>query len=163
MRWVALFVLLVSNLAKSETWHCSKPFDTTVLVLLSSQPKENTGEIQVAGITHSVKYSVQGFNRRWDFGFTGDSGYRYAFVIGPDGGGQYYDFKIAKRSMVTHTKRWTLTVVQSDPNSMHRRQKKLLMNWQNRKDWTVEESAQNPPLGTMGSSLLHLACSMLYS
>jgi hypothetical protein len=51
------------------------------------------GTIEVAGVKWETAFQVEGFDRRWDFGQRKTGGYRYSFVIEPDGIGRYYDFR----------------------------------------------------------------------
>ena len=91
-----------------ETWRCMNEFvwlalqfneggyedipEDEVIVTLtrrkSKDDKPGSGEVSVTGITHRARFSVEGLERRWDFGENGE----YAFVINPQGGGAYYDF-----------------------------------------------------------------------
>lgn len=41
-------------------------------------------------------FSRQGLDFRWDWGSNGENGYRYSFIIEPDGTGLYYDFSTSK-------------------------------------------------------------------
>ena len=85
----------------SETWDCKTPiFGEEVLVTAIIHDSKTTGQIEVAGVTHSTSYGVEGFDRRWIFD-SNDSGYDYAFVISPDGVGYYYDFTMAKPGEIT--------------------------------------------------------------
>lgn len=47
------------------------------------------GEIEVSGSTQITMFTIQGINRRWDFG----KDYKFAFVISPNKSGSYYDFR----------------------------------------------------------------------
>ena len=89
---LALSVLASADETQTETWCCSKLlFGDECLVRLTSQREgglSGTGEVSVTGITHSATFSINGFERRWDFG----EDYDFAFVIAPDGTGTYYDF-----------------------------------------------------------------------
>ena len=67
------------------------PEDEVIVTLTrrtSKDDKSGSGEVSVTGITHRARFSVEGLERRWDFGENGE----YAFVINPQGGGAYYDF-----------------------------------------------------------------------
>ena len=57
----------------------------------SKDDKSGFGEVSITGITHRARFSVEGLDRRWDFGENGE----YAFVINAQGGGAYYDFSDA--------------------------------------------------------------------
>lgn len=76
----------------SETWNCTQSeYTEDVLLTATIHDSKTTGQIEVAGTTHTARYLVEGFDRRWDFGLN-DGSYTYAFVISPDGDGLYYDF-----------------------------------------------------------------------
>lgn len=83
---------------KGEIWWCFAMMDyekTTVLFTLTRERggSDGSGEVAVAGITHTARFRVAGLNRRWDFGYDEiKESYLYAFVIEPDGTGLYLDF-----------------------------------------------------------------------
>ena len=95
------FLLLLSILSFSaqavevtESWVCTESsYKSEILVVADVFSGRQTGSIAVAGTVHGADYSVQGFNRRWDFGKAAENGVLpYAFVIKPDGDAMYYDF-----------------------------------------------------------------------
>lgn len=81
----------------AESWVCTETFYTKeVLVMAITFSNKQTGSIAVAGTVQSANYSVQGFNRRWDFGKEKANGVLpYAFIITPDGTAKYYDFSMS--------------------------------------------------------------------
>lgn len=81
----------------AESWVCTKTsYTNEVLVMAVAFSNKLTGSITVAGTVQSADYSVQGFNRRWDFGKVKENGaLPYAFVITPDGTAIYYDFSMS--------------------------------------------------------------------
>ena len=52
------------------------------------------GEVEVSGSTQEAKFTVQGINRRWDFGY----GFKYTFLIRPNKSAAYFDFTIEKKA-----------------------------------------------------------------
>ncbi len=87
---IALFAF--AGLAKAEQWNCyDDKYSSKVIVVVTADTKNNTGKVEVAGTSHSARYSVEGFERRWDFG-------SYAFFIEPNGDAFYYDFSKSKRT-----------------------------------------------------------------
>lgn len=79
----------------TEKWQCFNRWDNsreTVLVELTLVTGDGEdrgfGEVSVAGVTYRALFRLAGFNRRWGFG----EELNYAFIIRPDGDGQYYDF-----------------------------------------------------------------------
>ena len=114
MRYLLAIIVLVwstSALSEvSETWECwdyvqGRNGDALVTLLRkpirrgggderADQIVAETGTVIVAGAKYHAIFSIDGFNRRWDFGekpgdkATGDR----AFVIKPDGTGLLYDF-----------------------------------------------------------------------
>lgn len=86
----------------SERWACFERFgrDGAVpLVMLdgllridSATPNVGPGTVRLVGlIEQEARFSIDGLNRRWNFG-QDDSGYDFAIVIAPNGDGNYYDF-----------------------------------------------------------------------
>ena len=97
-RFLYLF-LLVPNIVQAEiieTWTCTEHYRSDVLAIAYVDKSRESGEIKVAGVTHKSKFSVKGFERRWDFGITNDLSYDYTFVIKPNGDALYYDFSQSK-------------------------------------------------------------------
>ena len=83
-----------------ERWRCfslldyerSKPA-LTLGRLKGNGNEHGIGEVLVSGTAHIADFRVAGIDLRWDFGDQNDRGaYPYAFTIGPDGTGAYYDF-----------------------------------------------------------------------
>ena len=71
------------------------PDDKIVVTLTRSTEKDDkagSAEVSITGITHRATFSVEGLERRWDFGENGE----YAFFINPQGGGAYFDFSDAE-------------------------------------------------------------------
>ena len=91
---VALCSVVLADGAKPvEVWEC-KDFVSPGPVLVTAMVESNrdTGNITVAGVTQATVFNLAGFNRRWDFGLLSDGTYKYAFVIEPNGDGEYFDF-----------------------------------------------------------------------
>lgn len=78
-----------------EVWECTDVFGSwsDVLAVASIFEGRNLGKIQVAGTTHITQYSVDGFDRRWDFGLQKDETFQYSFIVSPNGSASYYDFR----------------------------------------------------------------------
>lgn len=94
-----LLLLSLANVSIAEQvveeWECAElvfPDWNKILVVAKVLEGRERGHIDVANITHEALYAVEGFMRRWDFGLAAGSEYDYAFVIGPDGKGKYYNF-----------------------------------------------------------------------
>ncbi len=85
----------------TEVWYCEDWLggrNTSHKVLVTAKiTSPNSGEIDVAGITYTALYRVQGFKRRW--GFRDESEDDYSFVIYPSGMGYYYEFKDDKQAV----------------------------------------------------------------
>ena len=88
---------------KYKEWEISQSFGTQkekgpVLVRLKRLRLINFeyGEIEVSGSTVDASFIIEGINRRWDFGTSGD-GFKFAFVIQPNKSAAYYDFTAKKR------------------------------------------------------------------
>jgi|TARA_Y100000031_G_scaffold137105_1_gene161755 hypothetical protein len=80
-----------------ETWICTESrYARDVLVTARANKEQETGQIEVAGVTHDSRFLVKGFERRWDFELTNEGTYDYAFVIKPNGDALYYDFSSTK-------------------------------------------------------------------
>ena len=78
----------------AESWACTDtPYTKEILVMAVTFSNKESGSIAVAAMVQSAEYSVQGFNRRWDFGKVKTNGaLPYTFIIEPDGTAKYYDF-----------------------------------------------------------------------
>ena len=99
MRYAALILILLAGTANAETFKCQAgPYwelGAKIVVTATINKDGEFGSIKVAGVTHSAAYSVEGFDRRWNFGMQNDLTYHYAFVLKPDGIAIYYDFSSA--------------------------------------------------------------------
>ena len=101
-------VFNTTSIAKdyTEIWECKDPYSDRVedffgnskSIVTAKITSPNSGEIDVAGVTHTSFYSVQGFNRRWDFG---NEANKFGFIITPTGDGRYYEFKDDKSTTAT--------------------------------------------------------------
>jgi hypothetical protein len=96
-----------------EIWECQEPYGnwSNILVVVTIEEGRQLGIVAVAGITHHAQFSVNGFDRRWDFGSKEDP-LRYSFVVRPNGDAQYFDFgsaKTAKPSNFMHCRQRTLS------------------------------------------------------
>ena len=83
-----------------ETWECAdSSYSPQVLVVAEVNEGRKIGKIAVAGITYDCTFNIQGFDRRWDFGFNKKTlTYDYAFFISPNGRASYYEFAGEKGS-----------------------------------------------------------------
>ena len=75
-----------------DTWECGETHDSETLVKATVNESGSAGKIIVAGVTYNAKYTVAGFNRRWDFEKEKNGSFTYAFVIKPNGDAFYVDF-----------------------------------------------------------------------
>jgi len=85
----------------TEIWECKDQMDRNAdffgvskVLITAKITSPDSGEIDVAGITHTTRYYVQGFDRRWDFG--GEELNKYSFIIQPNGIGGYYKLEGSK-------------------------------------------------------------------
>ena len=97
--FVAVVLLNASAIAHAspvEVWECKDVIGSweSILVTATVETGRKKGNIynSVADVTHAAVFEVAGFDRRWDFGLLHNGGYRYAFIISPDGYGRYLDF-----------------------------------------------------------------------
>ena len=98
---VALLLPLVANAKPIEIWKCTDMYTSSkkTLVKATVDKGREWGEIHVSGAKHTAKFSVAGFNRRWDFGtLTERHTYPYAFTINPRGEGKYFDFTLEAKT-----------------------------------------------------------------
>jgi len=107
MRLVPIVFLLLAGTANAEVFKCkagiswagiSLEYGDEIVVTATGDADNDSGTIEVAGTVHDAEYSVQGFNRRWDFGPLTERGApspSYAFIIEPSGEGSYVDFSFA--------------------------------------------------------------------
>ncbi|MBT6402403.1 hypothetical protein HOK09_02995 [Candidatus Woesearchaeota archaeon] len=104
-------VFNTTSIAKdyTEIWECKDPYSNgeedffgnskpPKVIFTAKIISPNSGELDVAGVTQRSFYSVQGFNRRWDFGSESD---KYGFIIKPNGDGFYYKFEDDKSTKAT--------------------------------------------------------------
>ena len=95
MRYAALILILLAGTANAETFKCKSGtyWDSSKVVVIATINEDGeSGTIKVAGVTHQAKYSVDGFDRRWNFGLQDDLTFDFAFVMEPSGVARYYDF-----------------------------------------------------------------------
>lgn len=83
-----------------ETWRCFEFSDRNKAAALFSLFRlrignGEIGEVSVAGTSHVAHFQVAGLDRRWDWGCEEKTGCRYAFGIGPDGTGKFYNFSVS--------------------------------------------------------------------
>ena len=87
--------------SEAETWRCQNHRgyafnESTPILVVATRFTDGSGTVKVAGVTQMAAFSIDGFDRRWDFGPALKSGHtRYAFVIQPNGNAGYYDFTYA--------------------------------------------------------------------
>ena len=101
-RWACLNALGRLALLFEDGGYDDIPEEKVVVRLTrrsSKDDKSGFGEVSITGITHRARFSVEGLDRRWDFGENGE----YAFVINAQGGGAYYDFSDADAGEVVQS------------------------------------------------------------
>ena len=77
----------------TERWECFDfVYGSKKLGTLTVGRYGIAGTVDFAGIVANTQYSVQGIDRRWDWGWDTDGRSDYAFVISPDGTGKFYNF-----------------------------------------------------------------------
>jgi len=105
MKYILTIILflplpLAATAKPIEVWECKDRFSGSaapIIVIATVNKGRKIGTIKVAGIKHNTDFSIDGFNRRWDFELGEDNIYNYAFLIKPNGSGQYYDFSSRKK------------------------------------------------------------------
>ena len=62
-----------------EIWECRVGAGDlgNILVIAEVEEGRKRGKIKVAGIEHTAKFAVKGFDRRWDFVLDDDNTYDY--------------------------------------------------------------------------------------
>ena len=94
------FILNAEGEEKSEDafelWRC-KDNEYSEDVIITASRNGLVGKIDIAGIVQWARFSVEGFDRRWDFEPDGLR-FKFSFIIEPDGTGRYYDFTQHERS-----------------------------------------------------------------
>ena len=81
----------------AETWECNELLDLDgSLLTLTIDPDYSYGTVDYNGIVARTKYSVEGLTRRWDWGWQTDNTFDYAVIIGADGWGGYYNFRLSE-------------------------------------------------------------------
>ncbi len=101
---VLLFSIVIfssyANAEVIESWVCQESIFGSwdnILVTANVNKGRESGAIAVAGIKYQSKFSIEGFNRRFDFGQDSD-GHDYSFIIEPNGDASYYDFSNASKN-----------------------------------------------------------------
>ena len=117
--FLVLFGASVLSHAQEPTiaarWDCTKKHSSAYTPIVKTWVYENPygesdeGMIEANGIRKEAAYRQQGISHRWNFDLSQDDyTYKSAFVIEPDGSGNYYDFHVegtAKPSLVTKCKK----------------------------------------------------------
>jgi hypothetical protein len=89
--------LVVAN--EKEIWDCKDPNSewNKILVTATADKMNGEGIIKVAGVEHSTKFEVAGFDRQWKFGKTSVANkYKYVFRIKPNGVAHYFNMTVKK-------------------------------------------------------------------
>jgi hypothetical protein len=98
---VALVLAGGAAAQSAETWECQaftgwEWADGRPILVVAKHDEKNVGTVSVAGTVQTAVYSVQGFDRRWDFGpRIGTKRVAYSFVMQPNGHASYFDFSMA--------------------------------------------------------------------
>lgn len=85
--------------------YCPNAVDVT----LTAGRDKNTGVIKFGDISHKTHFYIEGLSRRWDWQSNAIKGDDYAFIIGPNLIGFYYDFtdlkpgETSKKADATYT------------------------------------------------------------
>ena len=93
---VILFAISVTVHAANEmeTWECKDPNGKWNDILVTAIANKTTGDgtIKVAGIEHSTKFKIAGFDRQWQFGKESSTGiFQYVFRVKPNGIAHYFN------------------------------------------------------------------------
>lgn len=80
-----ILLLLFSPSVFAEKYECASQYGDSSIIA------DDEGRISFANKNYAALYQVKGFDKRWDFG-KGGNVYPYAFIIGPDGQGYYFEF-----------------------------------------------------------------------
>ena len=98
--------------AAEELWECFcsrsifSSCNSDDVVTLTANRTDRTGVVQLGDISHDTRFYIDGFDRRWDWGFEkgnslwdqirGAGAYKYAFAIRTNKEGLYFNFKTSK-------------------------------------------------------------------
>lgn len=79
---------------KKEPWWCYSftDFDMTGVPLGTLEAEPPFGKVDIAGIVAVAFFSIEGLNRRWDWGLSDDGTFDYAVVLDIDGIARFFDF-----------------------------------------------------------------------
>ena len=78
----------------SERWECYDfVYRSRKLGTLTADRYGASGTVDFNGIVASTKFSIEGIERRWDWGWGTDGRSDYAIVISADGTGKFYNFR----------------------------------------------------------------------
>lgn len=76
----------------TERWECFDYLGRSKLGTLTVDQYGTSGTVDFNGINASTQFTIQGIERRWDWGW-GNGGYDYAIVINAEGTGRFYNFR----------------------------------------------------------------------
>lgn len=86
----------------AETWWCTDYFQKdkyvlTAVVYKGLSSAQQKGKVWISDVDvdpdFEMIYELDGINRRWNWGLSGNGVYDYSFIIKPDGTGLYYNFR----------------------------------------------------------------------
>lgn len=78
--------------SRKEIWHCYDGSTWAFNLIRNRETGAARVYVAMADTMHEAAYSVEGINRRWDFGRVGGVAYRYAIILKTDGMARYFDF-----------------------------------------------------------------------
>lgn len=91
----AALMLQVPTALAIEAWECrdSKSWDwTTIVATVNGATRSRSAAVSIYGRTFNTAYEIEGFMRRWDWGYTDGRGFRYSFILNADDSASVYDF-----------------------------------------------------------------------
>ncbi len=81
---------------KKTVWSCKIPYTKDNVLWLVEWGRKSY--VKVFDDRIPAKYSLDGLEKRWDWGLDSDNSYNYAVTLKPDLKASYYDFSSAKNN-----------------------------------------------------------------
>lgn len=82
-----------NNVTGAERWECYAYFGSRTLGTLIANRHDTSGTVDFDGVVASTQFTIQGIERRWDWGLGTNGRFNYAIVISTDGTGKFYNFR----------------------------------------------------------------------
>lgn len=93
--WFAALALHAPTALATDSWECKdvKSWDwSSIVATVNGATRSRSAAVSMLGKTFNTAYEIDGFMRRWDWGYTDGRGFRYSFILNADDSAALYDF-----------------------------------------------------------------------